>query len=715
MHPFRHLTSVAQLSTYTATRDTVIVAYLDASAEALNASLTSKTNKTHSPFKAFYDTSVHFAQAPHFLSFQFLLVTSPTVAHSLEFTAINTLHLYRSMDFKLAYNVTTSTASGLISVLDKNAASATVALVSESNRTPLVTRLTSTNVSVLLFAAPVKSPRTFYPEYQEFRELALWFRACGTNYHRAFRDILSSSEERFEAQHFCCDYQDRDDFYFDDGIRESSTEQHAQFSYFGPHLPENQICRLKLSLPPSTIVSASATNNASRSCGSGRYGGRRGYGDATSSFSPLPPPSFDATAVRNWALRCQRYLDQPILCHRRLTKTEAGVVQDGVLAVPAFAGLSCRTNRTFGFRYIVKNDFPDLVRRFGIDDEEASLVILDNESEETFVLRRIEKSKDMGEFVANFSRKTLTPHRRSRAADSANEGNQFRHERCLKKSAVRSLSNSSSSSLFNVTKSCIIELSSDSLRSLLSLVDGVENEVLILFYAKTCGLCKTFNRFFLRLSKLFRDVVGFRLARIDVDENDLPINLTVSAVPAIIFFRGVNFSKVFRPGDDGKRQQYRSSRPHLSLPDLLSFVLRHVRHSAVRRKLASKLCDPTCLKNNLEDVRKSAVELRRRKDALVHGMLVINEKVHEAEREMLYQVGRCSPTEGKGDGKSGEEAMEGAALEECRTALETLTKRVQGFARRLELKGENLKMIERKMKTLTKMEAKIAWALYKQK
>ena len=107
MHPYRHLTSASQLTTLAATRDTVILAYIDASSAAFNATLSSamkKSNKTDS-FRAFYDTAVHFAQAPHFLSFQFLLVTSPSLAESLQFSAVDTLHLYRSMDSMMAYNI----------------------------------------------------------------------------------------------------------------------------------------------------------------------------------------------------------------------------------------------------------------------------------------------------------------------------------------------------------------------------------------------------------------------------------------------------------------------------------------------------------------------------------------------------------------------------------------------------------------------------------
>ena len=608
------------------------------------------------------------------------------------------LHLLSNPTFCSA-----TSSSGLISVLDRNAASATVALVSQSHyHQPLVNRLTSTNVSIVLFGPNVRSPRTFHPAYHEFRELATWFRACGSHYRRAFQDILRSSEERFNAQHYCCDYaQEEEDFYFAEGNNDtgssssssSSTNAGVKTSYFGPHLPpektENQICVLK-----STTVTAAAALNASRPCGKG--GGREGGKFYSSFSSPLPPPSMDEASTRRWASKCQHFLANPLLCRRRLTKTPAGVVQDGVLSVPAFAGLSCRTNRTFGFRYVVKSDFPELTRHFGLLDDdlegESSMVILDNESEEAFVLRRVEKAKDMGEFVANFSKRTLTPYRRSGAADADNDpAKRNSYKRCLRKrqvvsysihssqtvttnSSLSSTSSSSSSSspssssppssstsASNETNSCIHELSSESLGSLLRKVnaDDAAEEVLLFFYAKTCGLCKTFNRYFLRLSRLFREdddgrdgnaKAGFRLARIDVEENDLPINMTVTSVPTIIFFRGVNYSRVFRPADDNTQQQQlqhqqqpsseKQSRPRLSLSDVLSFVLRHVKNEAVRRKLASKLCDAACLKNNLEAVRKSSAELRLAKDGVVDAMLVINQRVAEAEREMLFHVDR---------------------------------------------------------------------------
>ena len=166
-----------------------------------------------------------------------------------------------------------------------------------------------------------------------------------------------------------------------------------------------------------------------------------------------------------------------------------------------------------------------------------------------------------------------------------------------------------------------------------------------------------------------------------------------------------------------------SSFPRLSLPDLILFILRHVKDSGVREKFASKLCDSTCLKNNLEDVRGSSAELRRKKDEVVHAMLAINERVHDAEKEMMYHVDRCAghPTNDEEEaqraarsGTEGEEEDEDeTSFEDCRLALEALKKRVEGFARRLEAKGDRLSSIEKRAKALTQIEAKIAWALYK--
>ena len=232
-------------------------------------------------------------------------------------------------------------------------------------------------------------------------------------------------------------------------------------------------------------------------------------------------------------------------------------------------------------------------------------------------------------------------------------------------------------------------------------------EFLLLFYTKTCGLCKIFNRYFLRLSKLFRDIPGFRLAQIDVDENDLPINLTVGAVPAIIFFRGLNFSRAFRAGE--KQQRTYSSR--LSLPDLLSFVLRHVTNARVREKLASSLCDATCLKNNLEDVRNGAAKLKKRKGEIVEAMLVVNARVIDAERDMLYHLDRC----GGASEEIGGEPVDEEQPDDCLEALEGLKKRVQGFARRLEVKADRLELIQRKIRTYEIIETEIARTLNHQK
>jgi len=753
IHPYQHLTSAAQLTGLVATRDTVILAHLDASNAVFNVTFGAKRNGS-SPLRAFYEAALHFTQAPHHLSFQFLLVTSPSLAEAVEVPAVNTMRVFKSLEASTLYNVSASTANGLVAMLDRNAASAAVSLVSKIPSSPqLVQRLSSTNVTFLLLGPSSSSAPAFHPAYHEFRETALWFRACANNYHQAFRNILASSNQRFEAQHFCCDYRDEDeDFYFE---KDSTTPSSSSFSsasssssrgsapYFGPHLPnnalENQICKKNSCRDEKNSVATCAKNITAR----GYYHRPRrggGGGEEVSSpiiSAPLPPASSDSAVNRHWSRRCRQFIENPSLCRRRLTKTAAGVVEDGVLSVPSFAGLSCRSNRTFGFRYVVAKDFPTLSKRFGllrdddggVDGSSPSLVILDNEAEEAFVMRRVEKTRGMGEFVLNFTRKLLTPFRRSAAGAGESVRDRFSRESCLKRNAANiSSRNSSSSSRASSSPTidsspipstaCVLELSSHSLRSLLA--EG--REVALLFYSKTCGLCKTFNRYFLRLSQLFGDSSpAFRLARIDVDENDLPINLTVGAVPAIIFFRGVNFSRSLRPADargekesEGRRKTSSSSSsssfPQLSLRDLLSFVLRHVKDSSVREKLASRLCDATCLKSNLEDARRGAAELKRRKDALVQEMLLVNDRVKSAEREMLYHVDRCAGVKRVDEGV--EEAGDDA-FEECRATLEALNSRVEGFARRLEVKGDRLASIERKAKAFTRIEAKIAWALHK--
>lgn len=640
LHPFKHLSTDEDLQDVLATHDTVMVGHFNSSNHEVlppSHSSNSSANNQSLSLTSFYGAALHFTQSSHHLSFEFLLITSPTLARDLQLP-VNHIQIFRSPNSSLTYS---GPPAGLIAWIQANASPSKISLVSKDGSASLRKLLTShSNVSVFLLSPNLHSRYAFNPFYAEFRETALWFRACNQTYLQFFHQILRSARLRHKQQHFCCgklkELQAFDPEFLHD-FEELVSESYADGRVSQMPLERDEICDRNWNYSPPV-------KNLSHYCS------RQGQ----DFYGQLRRPEW-----QSWIRQCHYYRQNPTLCQQPLVLTEAGVVADGILSVPAFAGLSCSFNRTVSFHYVSREDYPKLAEQFPKQSQHpldsASLVILDNDLETSHLLKGFPRGSEIGWFIKNFTRNLITPFRRPTASRTS--------DKCLR----------------NDPDACITELTSNSISRFVS----SDSEVLVFFYTQSCGLCKTFNRYLLSLAKLLKPLSHFKIAQIEVDQNDMPFNLTVSRIPTLIFF-GSNESHVF-------------STQKLSIASLISFCLRHMKEASSRKKLASRLCDRDCMTRNLEDVRGKAEVMKEKRSRITDEMLTLNEEVLSSQKEMEVNAEACLRR----------------VEDVCRQALERLQKRIKSLAVQLELKAKNLDLSEKKLKTLKRIEAKVAWALYK--
>jgi thiol-disulfide isomerase/thioredoxin len=194
-------------------------------------------------------------------------------------------------------------------------------------------------------------------------------------------------------------------------------------------------------------------------------------------------------------------------------------------------GLGCHSNRSLDFIAIDSKLFPSLAQSVGVDIREEShrtaILILDQKQESLFLLQKrsngntITKS-DIYDFMLKFQEGSLTRFLRT------SKGSISPSEHCL-----------TTSSKFTKNVVCVPELSSNSFLSSMSKESRTSDDLVVFYYTSWCGFCSSISHVFLSVAKFFAGVDGVAFARINTDNNDLPVTYQVDRYPSIIFFPGV--------------------------------------------------------------------------------------------------------------------------------------------------------------------------------
>jgi len=184
-------------------------------------------------------------------------------------------------------------------------------------------------------------------------------------------------------------------------------------------------------------------------------------------------------------------------CHKGRSKMPHGSID----------GLACRTNKTLNFYVLDAIRYEYLVTKvLGVEHKtnESSIFVVDLQSKTHHLMGRAKAPSALERLILDYTNDNLNPHYASIPSQH--------HRQPLHKE--------------------IVELSSSSFNK-----EVLENDqnVLVMFYANWCGVCKPANLMFLKLLHQQKDS-KVKFARIDNDLHDLPWHLTASTYPSFILF-----------------------------------------------------------------------------------------------------------------------------------------------------------------------------------
>lgn len=124
-------------------------------------------------------------------------------------------------------------------------------------------------------------------------------------------------------------------------------------------------------------------------------------------------------------------------------------------------------------------------------------------------------------------------------------------------------------------------------------------DVVVLVYARWCGMCMAMSHTFLHLAHYFHTSTDITFARVNGESSDLPWEFTMESYPTIIFFPANRKA-------DSVAFPYSIS---LTLPNLIRFVLQHATFTT-RLHLAADVCSLTCVRENHDLARHTLHALR---------------------------------------------------------------------------------------------------------
>jgi len=202
-----------------------------------------------------------------------------------------------------------------------------------------------------------------------------------------------------------------------------------------------------------------------------------------------------------------------------------------------FRGFLCRINTTWSFRLIDSRLYPQYLTNLGVNPQSRTILVLQAKNEQQYMLTNDQlNTNKICQLISDISH-----HRRSRLLVSV-------------------------PLTFNSTEHSnrLIELTSDTFHST---VFNTNKHVLVIYYTKWCGFCRSVWPIIYQVKEFFRNFNNLIFTRIQADKQDLPWHLTVFTYPTLILFPSPKKSDSI---------VYPSGNESLTSVDLIRFLLYHL-------------------------------------------------------------------------------------------------------------------------------------------
>ncbi|KAK7489104.1 hypothetical protein BaRGS_00019618 [Batillaria attramentaria] len=239
-----------------------------------------------------------------------------------------------------------------------------------------------------------------------------------------------------------------------------------------------------------------------------------------------------------------------------------------------FIGYGCRSNHSLNFITLDSHNHWMFAESLGLDVSLAHhtpvIVAFDKEREEQHVLGEKFSKKTTASFILNFTRGLL--------------------ERDLR--TIPPLGHPDNPRVETVY---VEELNTHTFHASIE----QPKDVVLLVYARWCGICMALSHTFLHLAQYFHTSPNITFVRINGENSDLPWEFSMDSYPTIIFFPAA------RKADSVAFPSSIS----MTLPNLIRFVLQHSTFTT-RLHLAADVCSTTCVNENLDLTRHTLHALR---------------------------------------------------------------------------------------------------------
>ncbi|XP_053384663.1 thioredoxin domain-containing protein 11-like isoform X2 [Mercenaria mercenaria] len=141
-------------------------------------------------------------------------------------------------------------------------------------------------------------------------------------------------------------------------------------------------------------------------------------------------------------------------------------------------GLECMTNKTIDFYYVDSVYHSVFLEQLNIPSspKKASVILVDLKDETLYLLREKLSYRNLGHFVKNYTEGVLSPYRKSTEVTTSSE--------CSKSNSV-----------------CITEVTASTFQEV---VMRKNKDVLLMFYSHICGFCSQMSKVFLTTAQYFK-------------------------------------------------------------------------------------------------------------------------------------------------------------------------------------------------------------------
>ncbi|CRK94444.1 CLUMA_CG007951, isoform A [Clunio marinus] len=242
------------------------------------------------------------------------------------------------------------------------------------------------------------------------------------------------------------------------------------------------------------------------------------------------------------------------------------------------SGLACKYNKTFTLISMDSLSFHTFAERIGIDileiENKTAAIIMDHENESTFMLDEPVNLNSLSRFIYTYHRGGLKRFLRTNSVQYKHthffDINEFLNVKKKEQMEDRDIVGKKKCEMDvgkrKVHHAVIREINSEDFEEAVSRSNHTS---VVLFYSANCAFCSMMSHSLLTVSRIIEEIPNIDFLRIDGDKNDLAWHFTMSEYPTLI---------IFPAGDKSESRRF-PVRMSINTSNVLGFLLANLNRS----------------------------------------------------------------------------------------------------------------------------------------